>query len=130
MAFNFSDAWKSGNHIVDSAISLLPNLILAIIIFVILLIVASAIKRFVRHAAERHQRRQSLGILFGQIAQTTIVIVGFLIAFSVVAPSFHASDLIKMLGIGSVAIGFAFQNTCKTFWPASCCFMSRSASAT
>lgn len=115
MAVNFSDAWKSGNHIVDSAISLLPNLILAIIIFIIFLIIASGIKRFVRHAAERHQRRQSLGILFGQIAQTAIVIVGFLIAFSVVAPSFHASDLIKMLGIGSVAIGFAFQNILQNF---------------
>jgi small-conductance mechanosensitive channel len=32
-----------------------------------------------------------------------------------VAPSFHASDLIKMLGIGSVAIGFAFQNILQNF---------------
>ena len=31
------------------------------------------------------------------------------------APSFTASDLIKMLGIGSVAIGFAFQNILQNF---------------
>ena len=32
-----------------------------------------------------------------------------------VAPSFQAADLIKMLGIGSVAIGFAFQNIPQNF---------------
>jgi small conductance mechanosensitive channel len=38
-----------------------------------------------------------------------------LIALSIVAPSFHAADLIKMLGVGSVAIGFAFQNILQNF---------------
>jgi small-conductance mechanosensitive channel len=32
-----------------------------------------------------------------------------------VAPSFQAADLIKMLGVGSVAIGFAFQNILQNF---------------
>jgi small conductance mechanosensitive channel len=38
-----------------------------------------------------------------------------LVAFSVVAPSFQAGDLIKILGIGGVAIGFAFQNILQNF---------------
>jgi len=41
--------------------------------------------------------------------------VGFLIAISVIAPSFQAADLIKVLGIGTVAIGFAFQNILQNF---------------
>jgi small-conductance mechanosensitive channel len=53
--------------------------------------------------------------LLGQLVQTTIAIVGFLIAFSAVAPSFHASDLVRTLGIGSVAIGLAFQNILQNF---------------
>ena len=32
-----------------------------------------------------------------------------------IAPSFTASDLIKTLGIGGVAIGFAFQNILQNF---------------
>jgi small-conductance mechanosensitive channel len=44
-----------------------------------------------------------------------VVIVGFLITLSVVAPSFKAGDLIKFLGIGSVAVGFAFQNILQNF---------------
>ena len=54
-------------------------------------------------------------MLISRLVQTGIVILGFLIALSVVAPSFQAADLIKMLGIGSVAIGFAFQNILQNF---------------
>jgi small conductance mechanosensitive channel len=112
---DYSNAWKSGSRIINSAISLLPNLVLAIIIFVLFLILASAAKAVVRRFGLRRQRRQSLGVLLGQLAQVTVAIFGFLIAFSVVAPSFHAGDLIKMLGVGSVAIGFAFQNILQNF---------------
>jgi len=41
--------------------------------------------------------------------------LGFLIALAIIAPSFQAGDLIKVLGIGSVAIGFAFQNILQNF---------------
>ena len=115
MGINISDAWNSGIRIVNSAISLLPNLILAVVIFIAFLFIASVAKSAVRRISRRQKRRQSLGLLLGQLAHLTVVIFGFLIAFSAVAPSFHASDLIKMLGIGSVAIGFAFQNILQNF---------------
>lgn len=115
MGIDLSNAWKSGSRIMDVAVSLLPNAILAIVIFVIFLLLASAAKSLVRRATRRRERRQSLGLLLGQLAQVTLIVLGFLIAFSTVAPSFHASDLIKMLGIGSVAIGFAFQNILQNF---------------
>jgi small conductance mechanosensitive channel len=115
MNIDLSNAWKSGSRIIDLAISLLPNAILAIVIFIFFLILASAAKSIVRRISRRRERRQNLGLLLGQLAQVTLVVLGFLIAFSTVAPSFHASDLIKMLGIGSVAIGFAFQNILQNF---------------
>jgi len=68
-----------------------------------------------RHISDLRQKHQSLGILLGQLAQLVVVVLGCLISLSVIAPSFHASDLIKMLGIGSVAIGFAFQNILQNF---------------
>ena len=43
------------------------------------------------------------------------ILLGLLVAFSIVAPSFQASDLVKILGIGGVAIGFAFQNILQNF---------------
>jgi small conductance mechanosensitive channel len=115
MGIDLSNAWKSGSRIIDAAVSLLPNAILAVVIFIIFLALASAAKSLVRRATRRRDRGQSLGLLLGQLAQVTLIVLGFLIAFSTVAPSFHASDLIKMLGIGSVAIGFAFQNILQNF---------------
>jgi small-conductance mechanosensitive channel len=115
MGIDLTNAWKSTSRIIDTGISLLPNAILAIFIFVIFLILASAAKSVVRRVSRRKDRRQSLGILLGQLAQVALIVLGFLISFSTVAPSFHAGDLIKMLGVGSVAIGFAFQNILQNF---------------
>jgi small-conductance mechanosensitive channel len=50
-----------------------------------------------------------------RLVQTGILILGFLIALSIVAPSFQAGDLINLLGVGTVAIGFAFQNILQNF---------------
>ena len=112
---DFSNAWKSGARIVNSVISLLPNLVIALFIFVAFLILASAAKSMVRRLSVRRQRHQNLAILLGQLVQTLVLILGFLVSFSVVAPSFQAANLIQMLGIGTVAIGFAFQNILQNF---------------
>jgi small conductance mechanosensitive channel len=112
---DFSIAWKSCSKILTTAISLLPNLVMALVIFVVFLILASTCKSMVRHLSVRREHRRNLSLLLGQLTYTCVVVLGFLIALSVVAPSFHAADLIKMLGIGSVAIGFAFQNILQNF---------------
>jgi small conductance mechanosensitive channel len=79
------------------------------------LILASASKSLTRRFALKRRAHQGATLLISPLVQTVIVILGFLIALSVVAPSFQAADLIKMLGIGSVAIGFAFQNILQNF---------------
>lgn len=99
-----------------------PNFILAAIIFIIFLFIASAVKSIVKRFSLRRRRRQSLGLLLGRLAQVTVVVLGFLIALSTVAPSFHASDLVKMLGIGSVAIGLPSRISCKISSPGFCCW--------
>ena len=112
---HLSNAWKSGDKIIDEAINLLPNLIIACAIFVGFMIVARVLKSLIEQLGERKKMRRNAALLLGQLALTTVFILGFLIAVSVVAPSFTASDLIKTLGIGSVAIGFAFQNILQNF---------------
>ena len=60
-------------------------------------------------------RRHNVGVVFARLVGAAVVFLGFLVSFSIVAPSFQAGDLIKVLGIGSVAIGFAFQNILQNF---------------
>ena len=112
---DLSGAWKSGARIINNVISLLPNFVIALVIFVAFLILASAAKSMVRRISARRQRHKNLAILLGQLVQTLVLILGFLVSISVVAPSFRAANLIQMLGIGTVAIGFAFQNILQNF---------------
>ena len=115
MKINLSGAWQSGQRIVNGVIGRLPQLGMAIVVFAIFFITGATARRLVRKTANRHGRKQALGILLGHLTHLVIVILGFLIALAIIAPSFQASDLIKVLGIGSVAIGFAFQNILQNF---------------
>ncbi len=105
MPIDFSNAWKTGVKIINEAISLLP----------FFLLLAAAGKSLARKWAQRRRKHQGITLLLARLVQTGIFVLGFLIAFSVVAPSFRAGDLIKLLGVGSVAIGFAFQNILQNF---------------
>jgi small conductance mechanosensitive channel len=60
-------------------------------------------------------RRENLGTVFARLTGAAVILLGLLVAISIVAPSFQAADLIKILGIGGVAIGFAFQNILQNF---------------
>ena len=115
MRIDLSNAWKSGSRIINGLISLLPNILLAIGVFILFMILASATKSLVRRLSQRGQHRQNVALLLGQLTYTLVIVLGVLIALSIVAPSFQAGDLIKMLGVGSVAIGFAFQNILQNF---------------
>jgi small conductance mechanosensitive channel len=112
---DLTNAWKSWDRMLDAAIALLPNLILALVILIVFLILAAAARSMVRKISQRRNSHRNLGLLLGQLAYLAVVVIGLLTALSALAPSFHAADLIKMLGIGSVAIGFAFQNILQNF---------------
>src|SRR5215475_6502865 len=115
MPVNSSSAWNATLKIVSKVLSLLPNIILGIVVFILFLAIASVGKALVRRFVEKRRAHQVMAILLGRLVQTCVVIVGFLIALSIIAPSFQVSDLVKLLGIGTVAIGFAFQNILQNF---------------
>jgi small conductance mechanosensitive channel len=113
MGPHFRTIWTSAEHMVDSFLARLPSLVLAIIVFLIFYFTSIVVSRIIRRATQSH--RQNLGMVFARLAGAALTLLGFLVAFSIVAPSFQAGDLIKVLGIGSVAIGFAFQNILQNF---------------
>ena len=113
MNFDFGKFWESIRHMVETLISRLPSLVLGIIVFVIFYVLSIVISRVIRQATRG--KRQNLGVVFARLVQAATIMLGLLVAVSFVAPSFQAGDLIKVLGIGGVAIGFAFQNILQNF---------------
>jgi len=96
-------------------IAALPNLVLAFIIFIIFYVVARKIRSLVTQITEKQHRAKNLGALLGKMAQTSVIVAGLLVTMTVVFPSFRPGDLIQLLGIGSVAIGFAFHDIFQNF---------------
>lgn len=96
-------------------IILLPNMVLALIVFAIFFFVARAIKKVVRNLTRNRRQARNLGMVLGRLAQGTTILAGLFIALSIVIPSLKASDLVQLLGISGVAIGFAFRDILQNF---------------
>lgn len=109
----FENFWASARHMIESVISRLPSLILATLVFFVFYALSFFVNRAIRRSTRG--RRENLGVVFGRLLGWATILLGFLIAVSIIAPSFQAADLIKILGIGGVAIGFAFQNILQNF---------------
>lgn len=78
--------------------------------FLILVAIAA---RIVKTAVRRFGLRRSrpdLGNVLGALLQWTIGIIGTLIAITIIFPGVGVADLLGTLGIGSIAIGFAFKD--------------------
>jgi small conductance mechanosensitive channel len=112
---DFKRAWDTITNMAEGFIGALPNLVLAGIIFVIFYFVAKRIRSLVTQMTEKQQRAKNLALLLGKMAQTSVVIAGLLVTMTILFPSFRPGDLIQLLGIGSVAIGFAFHDIFQNF---------------
>jgi small conductance mechanosensitive channel len=110
-----STAWDSANHIVSTFVKLLPNLILAIVVFLIFVVVARLCKWLFERLGSHRRMRRNAAILLGKLVQLIVLVAGFLIAIPIISPSFTFGNLITTLGISTVAIGFAFQNILQNF---------------
>jgi small-conductance mechanosensitive channel len=113
MSSSFDKFWQAAYQMVDSFFARLPSLIVGAIVFLLFYVLSVLVSRVIVQSTRHH--RPNLGVVFARLSGAATILLGFLVAFSVVAPSFQAGDLIKILGIGGVAIGFAFQNILQNF---------------
>ncbi|HEY9880277.1 MAG TPA: mechanosensitive ion channel family protein [Leptolyngbyaceae cyanobacterium] len=115
MNTEISILWGKIQEMVNGFFALLPNIVLAVIVFFIFFLVARGIKSVVRNLTRRHRQARNLGLVLGRLAQGTTILVGLFIALSIVIPSLKAGDLVQLLGISGVAIGFAFRDILQNF---------------
>jgi small-conductance mechanosensitive channel len=110
-----STAWDKIQGMIDGLIVMLPNIVLALIVFAVFFFVARWLKWVVKRLTRRHQQARSLGMVLGRLTQGIVILVGLFIALSIVIPTFKAGDLVQLLGISGVAIGFAFRDILQNF---------------
>ncbi|MEJ6480105.1 mechanosensitive ion channel family protein [Nostoc punctiforme UO1] len=115
MNAEISTAWDKVQSMSNGFIALLPNIVLALIVFIIFLFIATRIKALVKRLTRNRRSARNLGLVLGRLAQGVTILIGLFIALSIVIPSFKAGDLIQLLGISGVAIGFAFRDILQNF---------------
>jgi small-conductance mechanosensitive channel len=115
MNAEISTAWDKIQSMINGLIALLPNIVLGLVVFIFFLFVASRIKAIVKRLTRNRRSARNLGLVLGRLAQGLTILIGLFIALSIVIPTFQAGDLIQLLGISGVAIGFAFRDILQNF---------------
>ncbi|MBD2346483.1 mechanosensitive ion channel family protein [Anabaena subtropica] len=115
MNAEISTAWDKVQSMINGFIALLPNIVLALIVFIFFLFIASRIKALVKRLTRHRRYARNLGLVLGRLAQGVTILIGLFIALSIVIPTFRAGDLVQLLGISGVAIGFAFRDILQNF---------------
>lgn len=102
-------------RLVAQAVEFLPSFILAIAILITTRYAVRPIRAITQTATDKVVKSPSLRSLILQIAYVTTWIAGILLACVIAFPDLGLGDIIGLLGLGSVAIGFAFQDIFKNF---------------
>lgn len=115
MRVDFNHAWRQVQSIANDIITLLPNMLLGGTILFVTWLLSRYASRLAHSLATRAGQSGNVGLLLGRMAAYAVGIFGFLVALSTIFPSFKARDLIQVLGIGGVAVGFAFKDIFQNF---------------
>lgn len=113
---DFSIAWRKINQIAHDTMAALPNLFIGLIVFILFILIARGVRSLVeRLIRNREHGSQSLKLLVSRLAYVAVLILGVLVTVTIVVPSFTPASLISALGVGGIAIGFAFKDIFQNF---------------
>lgn len=96
-------------------IKAIPAMAIAIICLILTRAAANLVKRAVNKIAQRTIKSLSLRMLTVQTGYVCTWSAGILASCVIAFPDLRLGDIIGLLGLGSVAIGFAFQDIFKNF---------------
>lgn len=98
-----------------AAIELLPNVAIAVAVLIVTAIVARLAVGIGGRLTGHSHIRNDLKQLIRTLIKLAVWIVGILLALTILVPSFTFGGVIAGLGIGALAIGFAFQDIFENF---------------
>lgn len=107
-------AWQQLMQMVKGTIELIPNILIAIVVFILFWLVAKFSRRVIKNLTRKKQSR-NLGLVLARLFQGFIILIGAFIALAIVVPSFKPGDLVQLLGVSGVAVGFAFRDILQNF---------------
>jgi small-conductance mechanosensitive channel len=102
-------------EMLDGFLAALPNLVVALLVGVAVYAASRALRRSTWMVLLRSGAGNYAALILGRLVQWATLSVGTLVVLSIVFPSINAQTLVSVLGIGSLAIGFAFRDIAQNF---------------
>lgn len=106
---DFGAAIGTINRMVDGFVAMLPLFAVALVAFLVLLFAAKGVRSLAERALAR-SANQSAATAISRLLYIFMVGLALLIAVTIAFPTMTPGRLISVLGIGGVAIGFAFKD--------------------
>ena len=107
--------YNSLRDLLGSTVKIIPGLIGALIILMLTRYAAQLAVKAAERIGGKITGSKSLQSLLRKSANITAWILGIMLACLIAFPGFSLGDIIATLGLGSVAVGFAFQDIFKNF---------------
>ena len=102
-------------NLVGGTVAVLPGLLTAVIVLFATRYGVKPTRRFTRIVVEKLTNNFSLQLLAVQVVSVLVWVFGILLACILIFPDLGLGDLVALLGLSSVAVGFAFQDIFKNF---------------
>lgn len=99
----------------DRAIGIFPGVMSALIVLFLTKYAEGVVVKIADETSKRTIKSTSLQLLLKKLCRIGVWVVGILLACILAFPGFELGDIVATLGIGSVAVGFAFQDIFKNF---------------
>ncbi|MCC6287425.1 MAG: mechanosensitive ion channel family protein [Chitinophagaceae bacterium] len=96
-------------------VKLLPNLVLAILVFLIFFFAARFLRRFFSRMFLKMSEKPTISDLFSTIIYIVLLLVGFFISLELMHLEKAVTTLLAGAGIIGLALGFAFQDLTANF---------------
>lgn len=106
---------NSLRDLLSSTIKVLPGLITALVIIMLTRYAAQFTRKIAQQIGRKTLQSKSLQSLLSKTADIGTWIFGIVFACVVAFPGLRLGDIVATLGLGSVAVGFAFQDIFKNF---------------
>lgn len=99
----------------DTFISALPNILVAILIIIGFVFLAKILKKYSNKYLQKIHIRPTITRFLSKLIYLGVIILGIMLALSAMELSKTVSSILAGLGIVGLALGFAFQDTAANF---------------
>lgn len=114
MNIDLSIILENIGQLIRDFLAQLPNVALGIVVLILFFYLSKGVKQLVGRLLTQLSGQAQTAV--SRILQWVVVLLGIFVAMTLIFPSVKIADLLSLLGVGGVAIGFAFRDILQNFF--------------